>query len=133
MRLLLDVVYRGAMLRRTRRTLEHWYPELGAYEDWLADRAAEGWVREHSGALTAVIVNGRRVWPVALINELSRNRLLARLRASCRAMMRHHEVRWISQVSTGTCPGTSTAGCATLEVRIIHTPVNVFPATPLVT
>ena len=57
------------MLRRTRRTLEHWYPDLGAYEDWLAARAAEGWVREHSGALTAVIVNGRQVWPVALISD----------------------------------------------------------------
>ena len=22
--------------------LEHWYPDLGAYEDWLAARAAEG-------------------------------------------------------------------------------------------
>jgi hypothetical protein len=30
---------------------------------------AEGWVREHSGALTAVIVNGRQVWPVALISD----------------------------------------------------------------
>lgn len=51
-----------------RRKLEHWYPELGAYEDWLAARAGEGWVREYPGELTAVIVNGRQVWPVALID-----------------------------------------------------------------
>jgi hypothetical protein len=55
------------MYGQPRRTLEHWHPDLGAYEDWLAARAAEGWVREHSGALTAVIVNGRQ--PVALISD----------------------------------------------------------------
>jgi hypothetical protein len=69
MRLLLDVVYSWSNAQGTRRTIEHWYSDLGAHEDWLAARAAEGWVREHSGALTAVIVNGRQVWPVALIND----------------------------------------------------------------
>jgi hypothetical protein len=54
--------------QQPRRILEHSYPDLGADEEWPAARAAEGWAREHPGEPTAVIVNGREVWPVALID-----------------------------------------------------------------
>src|SRR4051812_41759421 len=59
--------------------------------------------------------------------RLSRNRLLARLRASCRAMMRHHEVAMDVTSVNRQLSRTSIAGWATLECAIIHTPVNVFP------
>jgi hypothetical protein len=56
------------MLRRTRRTLEHWTPDLGPYDRWRAERAAEGWVPEYPWDPPEVSVNGRRVWAVALID-----------------------------------------------------------------
>jgi hypothetical protein len=37
------------MLRQTRRTLEHWTPDLGPYEQWLTERAADGWAPEYPG------------------------------------------------------------------------------------
>jgi hypothetical protein len=55
----------------TRRTLEHWTADLGPYEQWLAERAVEGWVPEYPWSPSQVTVNGREVWPVALIDAES--------------------------------------------------------------
>lgn len=71
LRLQLDVVYRAAMLGRTRSTLKHWTPDLGPSEEWLALKAAEGWVPEYPWDPPEVTIHGRRVWPVALIDEVS--------------------------------------------------------------
>ena len=65
------------MFRRTRRTLEHWTPDLGPYDQWLTERAAEGWVPEYPWSPTQVPVNGRDVWVVALIDAESFERGLA--------------------------------------------------------
>ena len=59
------------MLRRTRRTLEHWTPDLGTSEEWLARKRDEGWVPEYPWEPPEVTMHGRRVWPVALIDEAS--------------------------------------------------------------
>ncbi len=65
------------MLRRTRRTLEHWTPDLGPYDQWLTERAAAGWVPEYPWSPTEVPINGRDVWVVALIDTESFARGLA--------------------------------------------------------
>ena len=65
------------MRRQTRRTLEHWTPDLGPFDAWLGQLAEQVWVREYPSEPTPVIVNGREVWPVALIDAESFERGLA--------------------------------------------------------
>lgn len=55
--------------RQTRRTLEHWTPDVGTLEAWLARKPEEGWVPEYPWDPPEVSVNGRQVWAVALINS----------------------------------------------------------------
>ena len=59
------------MFRQPRRTLEHWTPELGNPDAWLASQRAAGWTPEYEQPWIPepVVVNGRQVWPVALINQ----------------------------------------------------------------
>jgi hypothetical protein len=52
----------------TRRTLEHWHPELGPLEDWLAARAERGMVPEYPWDPEPVIVNGVKVLSYALVD-----------------------------------------------------------------
>ena len=52
----------------TRRTLEHWTPDDGPLEDWLAGWRAEGLVPEYPWDSPPIVVNGRTVWPYALIH-----------------------------------------------------------------
>ena len=66
--------YREVMLRRTRRTLEHLTPDLGPYDQWLTERAAEGWVPEYPWDPPEVTVNGHQVRAVALIDVDSGHR-----------------------------------------------------------
>jgi hypothetical protein len=54
-------------MRGERRTLEHWDPDDGPLDEWLAAWAQRGLVPEFPWQPTAVVVNGRRVWPYALV------------------------------------------------------------------
>ena len=51
----------------TRRTLEHWAPDDGPLEEWLAGWRAEGLMPEYPWPSTAIVVNGRTVLPYALV------------------------------------------------------------------
>ena len=52
----------------TRRTLEHWHPDDGPLEDWLAAWAEQGMAPEYQWPSTPITVNGRTVLPYALID-----------------------------------------------------------------
>lgn len=52
----------------TRRSLEHWHPDDGPLEDWLAGWRAEGLVPEHPWDSTPIVVTGRTVLPYALVD-----------------------------------------------------------------
>ena len=64
-------------MQETRRTLVHWNPDMGSWDRWVAELRAEGWVPEYPWDPPEVTMHGRRVWPVALIDEESRMRGLA--------------------------------------------------------
>jgi hypothetical protein len=51
-----------------RRTLEHWHPDDGPLDAWLASWAEQGMVPEYPWPSTLVVVNGRTVYPHALID-----------------------------------------------------------------
>ena len=53
----------------TRRTLEHWTPDDGPLNDWLAGWRAEGLVPEYPWDSTPIVVNGRTVLPYALVDS----------------------------------------------------------------
>ena len=55
-------------MRHVRRTLEHWHPELGPLDEWLAAWAAEGMVPEYPWEPTPVVVNGRTVLPYTFVD-----------------------------------------------------------------
>jgi hypothetical protein len=55
-------------VRQCRRTLLHWTPDLGDRDAWLEELRAAGCVREYPWEPTPVTVNGRTVWPYALID-----------------------------------------------------------------
>ena len=65
------------MVRLPRRTLVHWTPDLGDRDSWLEELRAAGWVPEYPWEPEPVIVNGRTVWPWALIDVDSFERGLA--------------------------------------------------------
>jgi hypothetical protein len=49
----------------TRRGLEHWHPDDGPLDEWLAGWAEQGFVPEYSWDSTPIVVNGRTVLPWA--------------------------------------------------------------------
>ena len=61
-----DVVSSWSMALWTRRTLEHYHPDDGPLDAWLASWAARGMVPEYPWDPPTVVVNGRTVWPYAL-------------------------------------------------------------------
>jgi hypothetical protein len=52
----------------TRRTLEHWHPDDGPLDAWLATWAERGMAPEYPWPSTPITVNGRTAWPFALID-----------------------------------------------------------------
>jgi hypothetical protein len=80
--LLILAGYRGVTLRQTRRTLEHWTPDLGTRDQWLTERAAERWVPEYRREPPEVTVNGQQVGAVALIDSESSARGVAYRRSA---------------------------------------------------
>lgn len=59
------------------RTLEHWTPQDGPLREWLSEMADEGWVCEYPWPPQPVVVNGRWVWPYAMVDVGSFARGLA--------------------------------------------------------
>jgi hypothetical protein len=55
-------------MRHVRRTLEHWHPELGPLDEWLAGWAGQGLVPEYPWDSAPIVVNGRTVLPYALVD-----------------------------------------------------------------
>jgi hypothetical protein len=53
----------------TRRTLEHYHPDEGPLDQWLARWAEQGLSPEYPWPSTAIVVNGRLVYPYALIDS----------------------------------------------------------------
>jgi hypothetical protein len=45
-------------MRHVRRTLEHWHPDLGPLDEWLAAWAEQGMVSEYPWEPTPVVVTG---------------------------------------------------------------------------
>jgi hypothetical protein len=56
------------MALSTRRTLEHYHPDDGPLDAWLASWAARGMVPEYPWEPTPVVVNSRSVLPYALVD-----------------------------------------------------------------
>ena len=52
----------------TRRTLEHYHPDDGPLDAWLASWAARGMVPEYPWDSTPITLSGRTVLPYALID-----------------------------------------------------------------
>ena len=55
------------MIRSAGEPSLHWTPELGDREVWLEGLRSSGWVPEYPWKPTPFTVNGRTVWPYALI------------------------------------------------------------------
>ena len=49
----------------------HWTPDQGDRDAWLEELRTAGWVPEYPWTPTPVVVNGRHVLPVALIDAES--------------------------------------------------------------
>jgi hypothetical protein len=58
------------MADRPRRNLEHYSPEDGPLEEWLARWAEQGMVPEYPWPPTPVVVNGRTVAPYVLVDAV---------------------------------------------------------------
>jgi hypothetical protein len=52
----------------TSRTLEHWTPDDGPLDTWLASWAAQAMVPEYSWDSPPIVVNGRTVLPYPLVD-----------------------------------------------------------------
>ena len=59
------------LMRESRRNLVHWTPDLGNRDVWLEELRLSGWVPEYPWEPTPVTVNGRQVWPYAVIDVAS--------------------------------------------------------------
>jgi hypothetical protein len=55
-------------VEHTRRTVEHWAPEDGPFDEWVVAWAAAGLVPEYPWDPPMIVVNQREVLVVALID-----------------------------------------------------------------